>query len=111
MKVRPNPESDGVMSHTDLTPGNIYRVIELVVDDFRVMNDQGIPYLYPMSFFTVVDDQWPDDWIIRLGGGGERYVSPSCFADFRFFERYFDGEKEAVSIFRQRLRKWGAGKE
>jgi hypothetical protein len=76
MKVKFNPESDEGMSHTDLTSGNVYRVIEMVVDDFRVMNDQGIPHLYPASFFIVVEEYWPDDWIARFGEDGERYVGP-----------------------------------
>ena len=111
MKVKYAPGGGDVKQPTDLTPGNVYRVISWLVDDFRIINDQGMPYLYPSSLFTVVDDQWPDDWVVLYDEDGERYVSPAVFSEPGFFEDYFDGKKEAISIFRQRLRQWGDGSE
>ena len=102
---------EGTPSHQSLTPGNTYRVIELVIDDVRVMNDVGYPTLYPLSWFSVVDDRWPDDWVVTIGTEGERYISPKVLSERHFFERYFDGDKQAILTLKRRLLEWGYTEE
>ena len=51
----------------DLTPYNIYRVIGIESDDFRIMNDVGLPCLYPPNEFEIVDSREPDDWETEYG--------------------------------------------
>jgi len=111
MKVKFSPNCDDVAQHGDLTPGNIYRVIGLESDYIRLMSDEGLPYCYPSSLFTVVDDQWPSDWVRRSGEDGELYVSAQVLAEPGFFERYFDGDKEAHILLRKRLQKWRLGED
>ena len=41
----------------DLTPGKLYTVIEEDEHDFRIVDDSGEDYLYPKSFFSVVEDK------------------------------------------------------
>ncbi len=109
MKARFSPKNEDVDQHEDLTPGNVYRVIEWPLDSYRVMNDQGEPILYPSFLFIVVDDRWPDDWVVKYAEDGERYVSPAVFSEPGFFEDYFDGKKEAVTVFKRRLLQWRNG--
>ena len=45
--------------HQELTPLKVYTVIGIEVDDFRVIDDSGEPYLYPMYLFTIVDPENP----------------------------------------------------
>jgi len=106
MIVRFTPSGADADRYKDLTPDNVYRVIGWIIDSFRIMNDQGEPYLYSCSAFTVIDPRWPADWITKFGKGGERYVSPAALSEAGFFERVFDGEKEAIRILRQRLQHW-----
>ena len=40
--------------HKDITPGNHYRVIQVTQMDFRIMSDDGQPYIYARSFFDLV---------------------------------------------------------
>ena len=39
----------------DLTPEQPYFVIGIEADDYRILNDQGKPYLYPADLFETVD--------------------------------------------------------
>ena len=82
-----------------LTPGQPYVVLGIEADDFRVLNDQGRPYLYLHEIFAVVDARKPDDWVIELGEDNERYAYPPLLNSAGFFEDYFDGEPEAVATF------------
>jgi hypothetical protein len=85
--------------YPDLTPGQPYLVLGIEADDFRVLNDQGRPYLYPREIFTIIDACEPDDWVKELGEDNERYAYPPPLNSVGFFEDYFDGKPEAVATF------------
>jgi hypothetical protein len=87
--------------YPDLTPDQSYVVIGIEADDFRILNDQGQPYLYPCHLFDVVDPREPADWITEFGDDGERYAYPPPLNKCGFFEDFFDAKKEAVTIFWQ----------
>lgn len=87
--------------YPDLTPNQYYVVIGIEADDFRILNDQGRPFLYEASFFDVVDPKEPEDWVIENGNDGERYAYPPPLNTVGFFEDFFDGQKEAVVTFWQ----------
>jgi hypothetical protein len=83
----------------DLTPGQPYVVLGIEADDFRILNDQGKPYLYPHDIFNVVDAREPEDWVSEVGEDNERYAYPPPLNDCGFFEDYFDGKPEAIATF------------
>lgn len=85
--------------YPDLTPGQEYVVIGVEADDFRLLNDQGRPYLYPSRLFKVVDPRQPEDWATEFGEDGERYAYPPSLNSCGFFEDFFDGEEKTVSTF------------
>ena len=85
--------------YLDLTPGQPYVVLGIEADDYRILNDQGRPYLYPHELFTVTDAREPDDWVSELGEDNERYAYPPLLNGSGFFEDYFNGESEAVATF------------
>jgi hypothetical protein len=87
--------------YTDLSPQQHYAVIGIEADDYRILNDQGRPYVYPRRLFEVVDPREPEDWVIERGDDGERYAYPSLLNAPGFFEDFFDAKKEAVAIFWQ----------
>ena len=76
-----------------------YVVIGVEADDLRILNDQGLPYLYPQDLFEVVDAREPADWVSEFGEDGERYAYPPVLNEGGFFEDFFDGKREAVTIF------------
>lgn len=85
--------------HVDLTPNQPYAVIGIEADDFRLLNDQGQPYLYPRELFEVIDPREPEDWLSEYGEDGERYAYPAPLNEPGFFEDFFDGHADAVAVF------------
>ncbi len=83
----------------DLTPGQPYVVIGIEADDFRLLNDQGRPYLYPYRIFEVVDPREPSDWTEEIGEEGKKYAYPPPLNGVGFFEDFFDSKENAVSVF------------
>jgi hypothetical protein len=51
----------------ELTPGLPYVVIGIEADDYRILNDQGRPYLYPSRLFRIIDSSKPKDWVTEQG--------------------------------------------
>ena len=90
---------NSITTYTDLSPTKTYEVIGISADDFRIINDQGRPYIYPADIFTVLDETIPSDWVVKYGEGGEKYACPIEFHEPGFFEDYFDGKPEAINIF------------
>ncbi len=85
--------------YPDLTVGQPYVVIGIEVDDFRILNDAGRPYLYPASLFKVFDPSEPRDWVTEFGEDGERYAYPAPLNVPGFFEDFFDDRPKAVRSF------------
>lgn len=88
-----------IPEYPDLSPLQWYVVIGIEADDLRILNDEGKPYLYPQSFFEVVDNSEPADWITDFGEEGERYAYPAEMNAPGFFEDFFDAHSSAVSTF------------
>jgi hypothetical protein len=89
--------------YPDLSTSLPYCVIGIEAGDLRILNDQGRPYLYPASLFTVIDDTEPADWITEFGEEGERYAYPKILNAAGFFEDYFDGDSKAIAVFWQTM--------
>jgi hypothetical protein len=93
-------EHEGV-AYSDLTLDNVYTILGIEDDDYRLISDEGRPYLYPAVIFELVDSSEPSDWVTEFGAEGERYSYPPELSARGFFEAYFDGEPIAVATFRK----------
>jgi len=85
--------------YPDLTFAQGYVVIGIEADDFRILNNQGQPYLYPSRLFEIIDSREPEDWVTEYGDDGERYAYPPSLNVSGFFEDFFDTKEEAVTTF------------
>ena len=85
--------------YPDLSPHQQYMVIGIEADAFRILNDEGRPYLYPARLFEVVNPSEPADWATECGEDGERYAYPPPLNGSGFFEDFFEADKEAVATF------------
>ena len=95
-----------VEEYPDLTYGQHYVLIGIEADDFRLLNNQGRPYLYPHHLFEVIDPHKPSEWVTEIGEAGEVYAYPPKLNEPGFFEDFFDGEKGAVSTFWRIVNQW-----
>ncbi len=95
----------------DLTPGNVYHVIGIEADEYRLMNDFGRPYLYPPRLFRFVDRTRPGDWHTTMGDDGEEYSYPLELKRPGFFENYFDNRQQEIATLNNYLDRltWQAG--
>ena len=85
--------------YPDITADQSYFVIGIEADDYRILNDNGKPYLYPPHLFEVIDSHEPSNWITEYGDDDERYSYPTALNEVGFFEDYFDGIDDALSRF------------
>ena len=83
----------------DLSKEQVYFVIGIEADDFRILNDAGKPYLYPSTLFSIINSTEPKDWVTDFGDDGERYSYPQQLNSPGFFEDVFDHKSEQTSIF------------
>jgi len=92
---RKGPSGD----YPDLSQNQPYVVIGIEADDFRILNDNGRPFLYPAALFNIIDPREPEDWVTEWGEDGERYAYPRPLKESGFFEDFFDGKPQAVAAF------------
>lgn len=86
-------------SYPDLSEDQPYFVIGIEADDYRILNDAGKPYLYPLELFEVIDSRHPPDWVTEFGEEGEQYSYPVPLNEVGFFEDFFEQKHEQTSIF------------
>ncbi len=86
-------------NYPDLTPRQPYAVIGIEADDYRLLNDQGRPFLYPSDQLELIDAREPRDWVTEYGADGERYAYPPALNEPGFFEDFFDDQVSAVATF------------
>ena len=86
-----------------LVIGKEYRVIKVEADDFRIMDEDGGPYLFPPEAFEVVDSLPDEDWVKNVGEDGEVYWGPVELLEPRLWEDFFDGVESAIQRVRPYL--------
>lgn len=94
--------------YRDLTVGQLYDVIGIEADDFRILNDAGRPFLYSADLFSVVDAREPNDWVTEVGEDGERYSYPPPLNKPGFFEDFFDQKAKPVATLWRVVYHWRA---
>lgn len=112
MKVRLKADWRELENHNHrLTDGKVYDVIGIEADDYRIIDDEKYPVVFPHEIFDIVDGSEPDDWVTNYDEDGERYsYAPEIDAD-GFFEDYHDGKEDFVKRFWAYIesRKYGEG--
>ena len=99
------PDDDSC--HPNLTPKCTYSVIGIDFEFYRIVDDKNEPTLYPKTLFDIVDLKYPETWVKSDYGDGEWYIDPPELSREYFYEDYFDGVAEAVSVYNCYLDKNG----
>jgi hypothetical protein len=82
-----------------LTLNNVYEVLGIEADDYRIIDEDNEPYLFPPDCFEIVDNSIPAFWKTEYGEDKERYSYPPRWFSVGFFEDYFDNVKEVRDQF------------
>lgn len=108
MKVKSIPTVETVNSKNPfLTPNTVYWVVGFDDENYRIIDDNNEPILYPKYLFEVIDNSQTDDWVKVSYDDGEYFVDPPELSDTYFYEKYFDGDKESREIFKKYCLKKG----
>lgn len=94
MKVRLKNKSR--VTKNALTPGNVYRVIGIECDYFRIMNDFGEPILYNPILFEVIDCTFNKTWVTHICEDGARCSYPPMLQRPGFFEDWFAHDRAVM---------------
>ena len=84
-----------------LSVGQVYAVLGIEADSYRLLDDTNEPYLFDPECFEVVDSSEPSFWACESGKDGERYCYPTAWNSPGFFEDFFDGNKDVIETFWQ----------
>jgi hypothetical protein len=88
-----------------LIVGNSYLLVGIEYDDeYRIVNEDQEPILYPKSWFEQIDI-YPKDWIKTEYSDGQFFIYPLGFSERCFFAKWFDKDPIALRIFDEYLKK------
>ena len=96
--VFPSEYPECPLWYPDLTIGQIYEVLVIRTDHYRVWGDEGEPYCYPNEAFEIVDAAIPDAWIHKVEEDGATYRGPRELSVPGLFEDYFERKPYARGI-------------
>jgi hypothetical protein len=94
-----------------LTIDNIYHVLEVVQDAdrkwmVRLLGDESNgPALFRLDEFDIVSSKIPVSWVVVWGKNDFFQLTPEPWKDTGFWERYYDGDHEAIRVFEEERRK------
>ena len=88
-----------------LTLNGEYHVLSILMTPrgpakLRIMaDDQRTPILADATMFAGYPQSLPSTWVVAVREGGIVEIGPPSWLNTGFWERYFDGDVEAVSQF------------
>jgi hypothetical protein len=104
-----NPGADG---KTDpwLTLNQEYLVLSILAIPKRatklriLADDNRTPILADATMFAARSEPIPASWVVTIRDGGALELGPRRWLELGFWERYFDGDVDAVAIFHDEVR-------
>ena len=96
-------------SCTWMTVGKTYHVLAISYDEqhkfmYRILGDSATtPALFDPRQFEVVSGRVPGNWVVNVDADGFE-LSPAPWLALGFWNRFFDGDKDAVKIFEEEMR-------
>lgn len=94
-----------VLEHPGVQLDLEYDVLSILVESgrgakFRIRTDDGTPALFDAAMFAAAADKIPRNWVMSVREGGLVSFGPARWLQPGFWERYFDGDPEAVAVFK-----------
>lgn len=93
-----------VADHPSMRVGEEYTVLEVAAgpggdSSLRIHRGDESPGIWDSAMFETTDPTVPSIWVAQLSDGGGLRLAPPRWLERGFWERYFDGEPDAVAIF------------
>jgi hypothetical protein len=92
-----------------LTLNQEYQVLSVLMTPrgpakFRVVADDGrTPILADSTLFAMSSQKLPQSWVFAVREGGVVALGPPQWLETGFWERYFDGDADAVRKFQEEM--------
>ncbi|QPB85433.1 hypothetical protein CWC22_020655 [Pseudoalteromonas rubra] len=104
IKLLDESTGDPLETSSWLSLESVYHVLSVNMEDgaavkFQLMSDNGTPAFHNANQFEIVSDIIPARWVINFVAGSHVELSPKLWSEPGFWESYFDGEPEAISLF------------
>jgi len=80
----------------DITEGNVYAVIGIEGDYYRMLGDHGLPFLYHKNRFQIIDQEKEPDWVKKTDEIIGEIWYPARLMDDGIFEEYFSYNSKAM---------------
>jgi len=102
-------ENDSSNEKTDgwITLGKEYHVLSMVYDHhikYRVIASDSTPIMIDSSFFSIVDNKIPSNWVVNDVKEDYLVLGPESWSANSFWERFFDGDELAIDIYHEELK-------
>lgn len=83
--------------------GSVYHVLALWIEPertrLRLIGEEPTPALFEPAMFEVVSSVIPPNWVVVSPEPGYLSLAPLTWSVPRFWERFFDGDPDAVANF------------
>ena len=107
MKVRCIKLLDAIGQPTESSAwvkiGSVYHVLSIWVDSrrtwLRLIGEEPTPALFEPEMFELVSSAIPPNWVVTSPRAGCFSFAPETWSAAGFWERFFDGQPEAVAVF------------
>jgi len=86
----------------ELRPRGVAK-LRIIADDHRT------PILVDSSLFAANGEPLPTNWVCTIREGGTVEFEPQSWAELDFWERYFDRDPVAMTVFEEELRRMTEG--
>lgn len=106
MKVRCKVDADCTRIEGWLEKSEAYSVLTIDIFEggnifYRIFSKlQGIPVLFEASYFEIVSNEMPREWLIYYHDGYLE-IAPEEWVEPGFWDKYFDDDIEAIEKFKE----------
>ena len=111
-------ETGNVLNQSSwLTIGSIYQVLSIHMEfggrlKFQLVGDDGLtPAFHDAEQFEVTSNIIPSGWRVSSVPGSHFELAPKAWSEPDFWEKYFDGDAEAISLFQSEKDKMLEGED
>lgn len=98
-----------------LDKNKIYIVLDMSMQYYRVISEDGEPVLFPNILFDIIDNSINENWVVdnyaRLDEKNHSFSQSAIYLtpkelDRYFYIRFFDKEKESINTFLSYITKY-----